>query len=110
MPKPKPKPKPSELQIATQAYNGIRWQLKGSAKIVQRLMHRVPEQGLLISPGATPWPEYPKQLKAKLCNALESAQNQLEYCEYLCKMLSQSHSEAYAHTQKLTKTKETQDD
>jgi len=104
--KPSTHKPPSELQVATTQYNGIRWQLKGTAAVVKNLERRVPVQGLLISPPGTPWPEYPRQLRDKLCIALAEAQNQLEYCEYLARMLSQAHSEAYAHTKALGKASE----
>lgn len=91
----------TELQKIASAYNGILWQLKGNMGAIKVIHHRLPLHGLLFSPA--PNKADPFELKDKLTKALATAIDQLEYCEYLLRQLSESHRSAIKYTMSLTK-------
>lgn len=106
---PKLKPPQSELSKIAREYNSLLWQLKGNIGSVKYLKNRIPTQGILI---AAPFQTHPQTAKGKLAGALANAINQLEYCEYLIRCLSESHREAYKYTRQLGifKERENKDD
>lgn len=114
VPKPKaPKPPQSELSKIARDYNSLLWQLKGNTRSVKTLAYRLPThkgKGVLLVADTAPFQTPPQQLAHKLSEALVNAADQLEYCEYLTRQLSESHREAHKYTMKLIQEKENGDD
>lgn len=107
----KVKPPQSELSKIARDYNSLLWQFKGNIGSVKGLQYRIPRQRLtLVSRLKFYEANHPHNLKVKLSNALAEAVNQLEYCEYLTRQLSESHREAHKYTMKLIQEKENGDD
>jgi hypothetical protein len=103
-------PPQSELSKLAQQYNSLLWQLKGNIGSVKGLQYRIPRQHiLLISKLNYHEANHPHNLRVKLGNSLAEAVNQLEYCEYLIRQLSESHREAHKYTMKLTQEKESEE-
>jgi hypothetical protein len=92
------KPPQSELSKLARQYNSLLWQLKGNIGSVKALKYRIPDQGMIFK---APLMSDTNTTRSKLINALTTAADQLEYCEYLIRCLSEAHREAHKYTLKL---------
>jgi hypothetical protein len=100
-------PPQSELSKLARQYNSLLWQFKGNIGSVKGLQYRIPNQGMIFK---APLMSDPNITRSKLVNALTVAADQLEYCDYLIRQLSESHREAHKYTLKLTQEKENTDE